>query len=101
MLSKQLQAALDRRRRLGTLRNLTLFPSAPAPSPSDSSAAASTSKLIDFSSNDYLSLSTDVEVRRSFVERLQRDVERGEQVLGSTGSRLLDGNSNAHEEVSG
>lgn len=48
--------------------------------------------LVDFSSNDYLSLSTNTTLRRNFLEKLSGT----ELILGSGGSRLLDGNTAAH-----
>ncbi|CAK7223899.1 hypothetical protein SEUCBS140593_005389 [Sporothrix eucalyptigena] len=44
---------------------------------------------VDFSSNDFLSLATSVELHSAFVEILRTGPPR----LGSGGSRLLDGNS--------
>lgn len=57
--------------------------------------------LVDFSSNDYLSLSRNADVRQEYVSLIQqRSAARGTQLpegdgfgLGSGGSRLLDGNS--------
>ncbi|KAK5135021.1 hypothetical protein LTR08_005681 [Meristemomyces frigidus] len=44
---------------------------------------------VDFSSNDFLSLASNKELRDDFIEELQR----GPTATGSGGSRLLDGNS--------
>lgn len=50
---------------------------------------------IDFSSNDFLSLATNPEFRQDFLTELQkRDFP-----VGSTGSRLLDGNSSYAEKL--
>ncbi|CCX04345.1 8-amino-7-oxononanoate synthase [Pyronema domesticum] len=73
-LSDQLQTALTRRRQLSFFRTLTL----PRPN------------TADFSSNDFLSLSTNAELRTEFLSELQF---AGDFPLGSGGSRLLDGNT--------
>ena len=73
LLERQLQDLLDRRRTNSTLRNLTL------PKPGQ----------IDFSSNDFLSLSTSSRLKAEYLAELQRTGLS----LGSGGSRLLDGNS--------
>ncbi|PWN88484.1 PLP-dependent transferase [Acaromyces ingoldii] len=82
MLEKQLQASLDRRQQRGTLRRLTTF------------QTRGPTALSDFSSNDYLSLARHVGVRGAFTKRME---SLDEPLLGSTGSRLLDGNSPEHE----
>ncbi|EPQ29759.1 uncharacterized protein PFL1_02978 [Pseudozyma flocculosa PF-1] len=112
MLERQLQQALDRRMQKGTLRDLTIFPTGPSSSPSGESTNSSSSSssttasasatatlaqpLVDFSSNDYLSLSTCAQVRSDFL-----DLFRSSSLakMGSTGSRLLDGNSSEHEQL--
>lgn len=72
-LNARMQYLLDQRRRKSTLRNLTL------PKPGQ----------IDFSSNDFLSLSTSAHLKDAYLAEL-----RGSNLpLGSGGSRLLDGNS--------
>jgi 8-amino-7-oxononanoate synthase len=53
------------------------------------------SLLVDFSSNDFLSLSTSPQLYQSLIAELQ---SRPPQ-LGSTGSRLLDGNSDLAESL--
>ncbi|PWN50020.1 PLP-dependent transferase [Violaceomyces palustris] len=101
MLNKQLEAALEARKQKGTLRNLTNFPSSSF-SPSGGSEADEVElPLVDFSSNDYLSLSTCPVIRRHFIRRLTQKPTQGPDAwrLGSTGSRLLDGNSTEHEEL--
>ncbi|KAF2856473.1 8-amino-7-oxononanoate synthase-like protein [Plenodomus tracheiphilus IPT5] len=78
-LTRQLQDLLDRRGKNSTLRNLTL------PKPNQ----------VDFSSNDFLSLSTSPQLRALYLEELQKT----NLPLGSGGSRLLDGNSVYAEEL--
>ncbi|KAN0063490.1 hypothetical protein ACQY0O_003937 [Thecaphora frezii] len=99
MLDRQLQAALDLRRQKGTLRNLTLFPTVPcSPQAASSPSLSQPSEepLVDFSSNDYLSLSTCPQVRSDFLRLFSASPS---SKLGSTGSRLLDGNSPEHESL--
>ncbi|CAN8106516.1 unnamed protein product [Discula destructiva] len=57
--------------------------------------------LVDFSSNDYLSLSRHPEITRAYLEHLQAGNVAGKDVfsLGSGGSRLLDGNSKLAEAL--
>lgn len=102
MLNKQLQAALDRRRQKGTLRRLTshetvsdVVPSSSTPN-SSPNASRPAPTLIDFSSNDYMGLAHSQEMRRSLIGKLESS---SRYPLGSTGSRLLDGNSKEHEQV--
>lgn len=95
MLDDELQAALDRRAAKGTLRQLTVYPTA---STSVSSSSSSEQPLVDFSSNDYLSLATSSRVRADFAVIIASDSPLSAQ-LGSAGSRLLDGNSSVHEAV--
>lgn len=71
--------ALDRRRSQSTIRQLT------TPGPNS----------VDFSSNDFLSLASNIELRDSFIHELQR----GPKATGSGGSRLLDGNSTHAENL--
>ncbi|EST06206.1 Aminotransferase, class I/classII [Kalmanozyma brasiliensis GHG001] len=97
MLDDELQSALDRRAAKGTFRQLTVYPTVP----SSSSSIASTSSqppLVDFSSNDYLSLATSSRVRSDFVSIVTSNTALSSQ-LGSAGSRLLDGNSSIHESI--
>ena len=72
-LDKKLSHHLTRRHHTSTLRTLTL------PTPTQT----------DFSSNDFLSLSTHPQLKSSFLHELQSQ----NLPLGSGGSRLLDGNS--------
>ncbi|KAI0049044.1 PLP-dependent transferase [Auriscalpium vulgare] len=50
------------------------------------------SRTADFSSNDYLSLTKEAPLKSLFLEKLALEPN----VLGATGSRLLDGNTPAH-----
>jgi 8-amino-7-oxononanoate synthase len=72
-LEAKLRALLDQRRKNARIRNLTL------PTPGS----------VDFSSNDFLSLSTSDELKSAYLSELQSS----SLPLGSGGSRLLDGNS--------
>lgn len=56
---------------------------------------ASPPNSIDFSSNDFLSLATSSKLRETYLKELQS----GPSQLGSTGSRLLDGNSKYAEKL--
>ena len=79
-LEGTLAALLDRRASRSQLRRLTIAPST----------------SVDFSSNSYLSLSTHPEVQRAFIDLLQSQIDPtlpAPSVLGSGGSRLLDGNT--------
>ncbi|ETS83586.1 hypothetical protein PFICI_05462 [Pestalotiopsis fici W106-1] len=88
-LDEILGDTLERRKKAGRLRQLTVR------SP----------EKIDFSSNDYLSLAADTELQRKILARLEERIcatERGEVargILGSGGSRLLDGNSEFAEQL--
>lgn len=73
LLETRMQHLLDRRRQNSTLRNLTLPKSG----------------QIDFSSNDFLSLSTNTQLKDAFLG----EIKNAQLPLGSGGSRLLDGNS--------
>lgn len=79
-ISASLQAALSHRRTLSRLRRLTLPPA----------------NAIDFSSNDFLSLSGSSLLRSTFLNELARHPGHP---LGSGGSRLLDGNSSYAENL--
>lgn len=81
-LDRTLSALLARRGSLGRLRRLSP-PVPPGP------------RAADFSSNDYLSLSSSPDVQQAFLARLRQDFPR----LGSGGSRLLDGNSSLAESL--
>lgn len=81
MLHKRLQEALVQRQKRSARRQLTLLPPT----------------AVDFSSNDFLSLSTSPSLRRRFLALLQ-DVSP-EQPFASGGSRLLDGNSQTAEDL--
>ncbi|KAK5637392.1 hypothetical protein RRF57_013104 [Xylaria bambusicola] len=82
-LEAKLQEQLARRQSQGRLRQLD----------------APRSDIVDFSSNDYLSLSQDAYLRKVVIEHLTKFEEQqppsasNRRALGSGGSRLLDGNS--------
>ncbi|KAI1349186.1 PLP-dependent transferase [Xylaria sp. FL0043] len=82
-LEATLQGRLDRRESQGRLRHLQI----PG------------SDLVDFSSNDYLSLSQDLVLRDALIAHLNDSHKNpsssssSRQSIGSGGSRLLDGNS--------
>ena len=79
-LERTISSVLQRRRQQSLLRRLTL------PSPDS----------VDFSSNDFLSLSIDPALRAAFLAELQSGNSSSTSLpagLGSGGSRLLDGNS--------
>jgi 8-amino-7-oxononanoate synthase len=80
-LEIKLAAKLDRRRSTSLLRNLTVSPPG----------------AIDFSSNDFLSLSTSKTLRQQYIKELNS--QPASSVLGSGGSRLLDGNSRYAEDL--
>ena len=80
-LQAQFAALLQRRHQESKLRDLKA-------SPPDS---------VDFSSNDFLSLATSASLQRRFWQELQSSSFQ----LGSTGSRLLDGNSTYAEALEG
>ncbi|KND91563.1 putative 8-amino-7-oxononanoate synthase [Tolypocladium ophioglossoides CBS 100239] len=75
------ESLLARRGSQGRLRRLTL------PEPG----------LVDFSSNGYLSLATNPDIRSAYLSRLQSSGDGFS--LGSGGSRLLDGNTTAAEAL--
>jgi 8-amino-7-oxononanoate synthase len=79
LLQSRLRELLDRRRKNSTLRNLTL----------------PVLDQIDFSSNDFLSLSTSPKLKSSYLQELKKT----NLPLGSGGSRLLDGNSIYAEQL--
>ncbi|KAG0174982.1 hypothetical protein DFQ28_003436 [Apophysomyces sp. BC1034] len=78
-LEEQLQAILAKRRDIAKLRQLVVNPA----------------NAIDFSSNDFLGLAHDPTFRAKFLTELSSL----DTVLGSTGSRLLDGNSQYAEDL--
>ncbi|KAI9322124.1 8-amino-7-oxononanoate synthase [Dichotomocladium elegans] len=73
-IDDQLLAVLHRRQDIAKLRRLVVNPPG----------------SIDFSSNDFLGLSQNGDLRQRFLHELEM---HGGAILGSTGSRLLDGNS--------
>lgn len=98
MLDHELQLALDRRAAKGTLRQLTVYPTTASSLTASSFSSGSQVPLVDFSSNDYLSLATSSRVRSDFVSLVTSHASLNSQ-LGSAGSRLLDGNSSIHEAI--
>lgn len=77
-LQTQLHHLLDRRKQQSRLRTLKASPAG----------------SVDLSSNDFLSLSTSLILRTTFLDELKNIPQ-----LGSTGSRLLDGNSSYAENL--
>ncbi|KAK2814503.1 hypothetical protein FQN49_008163 [Arthroderma sp. PD_2] len=80
-LQRSLKDALKKREAKGTLRSLKVVPTG----------------AVDFSSNDFLSLSTNPSFRSRFLSNLAR--ASSSLPLASTGSRLLDGNSLYSEQL--
>lgn len=80
-LDGRLKPVLDSREARGILRRVP-----------EASELLRRPEQIDFSSNDYLSLATHPQLRRSFIEK----IERFPRILGSGGSRLLDGGTLEH-----
>ncbi len=76
---KKLQSKLEQRAKTNSLRKLT-----------------SQNKLVDFSSNDYLGFSKSKTI---FAKAHQYLIDYNLQQNGATGSRLLSGNKELHEEV--
>ncbi|KAF2473836.1 PLP-dependent transferase [Lindgomyces ingoldianus] len=76
-IERALHKLLDRRRANSTLRTLTI-----------------STQQCDFSSNDFLSLSKSELLRTAFLDELSNC-----RLLGSGGSRLLDGNSQYAEDL--
>lgn len=86
MLDEQLTHALRVREAEGRRRRLLL---------SDAAEAERLARLVDFSSNDYVSVARNPRVRRAWLERLGAS----DEAFGSTGSRLLDGDSTTHTQL--
>lgn len=78
-LESQLEATLLKRRQISKMRRLVVNPT----------------NAIDFSSNDFLGLSHSELFRSSYLTELNNMPS----ILGSTGSRLLDGNSSYCENL--
>ncbi|CAO0792718.1 unnamed protein product [Mucor circinelloides] len=78
-LEQQLEATLKKRRQISKIRRLVVNPS----------------DAIDFSSNDFLGLSHSNHFKTAYIKELHQLPT----VLGSTGSRLLDGNSAYCEQL--
>ncbi|KAI1313413.1 hypothetical protein EDD11_002648 [Mortierella claussenii] len=81
-IERQLQAQLDSRRKRSLLRQLVVIPSTSA----------------DFSSNDFLGLARHPALGARFLKELSSFPYHAPP-LGSTGSRLLDGNSKYAEDL--
>ncbi|CAJ0540906.1 Ff.00g077840.m01.CDS01 [Fusarium sp. VM40] len=81
-LEEQLKARLAAREKRSQLRKLTTFPA----------------ENVDFSSNAYLSLSSVPEVRSAYHSLVENHAAPP-PLLGSGGSRLLDGNSKLAEDL--
>ncbi|KAG7139053.1 8-amino-7-oxononanoate synthase like protein [Verticillium longisporum] len=84
-LERALRQRLEERKSKSQLRRLTSFPST----------------SVDFSSNSYLSLSVVPEVQKAYIAHLEQLTASNPRtsILGSSGSRLLDGNSNYAEAL--
>ncbi|KAH6885233.1 pyridoxal phosphate-dependent transferase [Thelonectria olida] len=80
-LEKTFQSLLARRESRSQLRRLTTVPPG----------------MVDFSSNSYLSLASNLHLQRAYLELMQSRIQHASasssSILGSGGSRLLDGNS--------
>lgn len=79
-LAGAMQNLLSKRKACSSFRSLTISPPT----------------SIDFSSNDFLSLSTSAELKAAYLQELQTSHDFR---LGSGGSRLLDGNSSYAEQL--
>jgi 8-amino-7-oxononanoate synthase len=82
-LEQKLSSRLDARKSKSRFRQLTT--SAP--------------NSVDFSSNDFLSLSTSPDLRNAFLLELNKSPHAHAFPIGSGGSRLLDGNSSYADEL--
>ena len=83
-LDQKLEAALDSRRRRNILRRLP-SPTRSEPKPESEGESRKRPQLVDFVSNDYLSLTSYTPLRERVLEKLQIEPA----ILGSGGSRLL------------
>ena len=81
-IEKRLAEVLEKRKQEGSLRTLKL-----------------TGGLVDFYSNDYLGFSRSLELDDLFVQHWQQFHDTNLRKHGSTGSRLLSGNSELAEEI--
>ena len=81
-IENRLGAILERRQQEGSLRSLRLSPG-----------------LVDFYSNDYLGFSRSLDLEDLIRNKLQNLTDRNGRRIGSTGSRLLSGNSDLAEEL--
>lgn len=81
---------LDKRKQTSSYRQLTLPPLTNTNTTSSTGSDAENHKVVDFSSNDFLSLSSSPIVKANYIAELSSSASFR---LGSSGSRLLDGNS--------
>src|SRR5258708_1093206 len=93
-LESRVKAKLASREQRGILRRLK----ATSLSRTMPGAQDESSDLVDFSSNDYLSLASSHELRSRFMAGLEHhpSLHPSTRMLGSGGSRLLDGDSPLH-----
>ena len=87
--SLHIRPKLEQRKQKGSLRQLKAFPSIP-------DDAISRQNVIDFSSNDYLGLAQST-IQQQKVEELYKTLP--DRYLGSTGSRLLTGDSKYAQDL--
>ncbi len=81
-VESRLASILEKRQVQGNLRKLRL-----------------SSGLVDFYSNDYLGIARSEEVHNLFMRNLLALTDKNGRQIGSTGSRLLSGNSELAEEI--
>ncbi|MCO5585029.1 hypothetical protein L7F22_038961 [Adiantum nelumboides] len=94
MLDDNLLSALKKRKEKGILRGLKRFTTEQDHTQKDD--PSSSSPLIDFSSNDYMGLARSKSLKQEMLKKMQ---DHSNMFVGSTGSRLLDGNSEEHEQL--
>ena len=92
---QHMQAQLERRKRQGNLRRLTLPPTVTTPENNQDDDIS-----MDFSSNDYLGLAQSPRQYALVEDRLRRATNNNSaRWLGATGSRLLSGNSRHAQDL--
>ncbi|GHJ85120.1 hypothetical protein NliqN6_1522 [Naganishia liquefaciens] len=89
-LEDRLHAMLETRKGKGTFRSLKRHRIR------ENSDQPDTAAKIDFSSNDYLSITRSAQLKQIFLDRL---AESTTPLFGSTGSRLLDGTTPHHSAL--
>ncbi|KAI5452921.1 hypothetical protein NCC49_006457 [Naganishia albida] len=89
-LNQRLHALLETRKGKGTFRSLKRH------AIRESSHQPDTTAKIDFSSNDYLSITRSAQLKKRFLERVERT---STPIFGSAGSRLLDGTTPQHSAL--